>query len=95
MAFLAYCLPVTLKHRLRRLAPGLTPRAVLETFAAMPMVDVHLPPTAGRQVILARYTEPEHDQPLLLHQLGLQLPAQSPPHITQSALPPAGSPTAL
>jgi transposase len=95
VAFLAYCLQVTLKNRLRPLAPGLTPRAVLDTFAAMQMVDVYLPTTDGRQVILSRYTEPEHDQQLLLHQLGLPLPAQPPPKITQSALPPAGSSTAL
>lgn len=95
VAFLAYCLQVTLKNRLRRLAPGLTPRAVLDTFAAMPMVDIHLPTTDGRHVILSRYTEPEPDQQLLLHQLGLQLPAQPPPKITQRALAPAGSPTDL
>lgn len=95
VAFLAYCLQITLKQRLRPLAPGLTPRAVLDTFAAMQMVDVHLPTTDGRQVILSRYTEPEHDQQLLLHQLGLSLPAQPPPRITQSALLPAGSSTAL
>lgn len=95
VAFLAYCLQITLKNRLRPLAPGLTPRAVLDTFAARQMVDVHLPTTDGRQVILSRYTEPEHDQQLLLHQLGLSLPAQPPPKITQSILPPAGSSTAL
>ena len=30
VAFLAYCLQVTLKQRLRSLAPGLTPRSVLD-----------------------------------------------------------------
>ena len=30
VAFLAYCLTVTLKYRLQAHAPGLTPRAVLE-----------------------------------------------------------------
>lgn len=59
VAFLAYCLQVTLKARLRPLAPGLTPRAVLERFAAIQMVDVHLPTTDGRTLILSRYTEPE------------------------------------
>ena len=37
IAFLAYCLTVTLKHRLRTHAPGLTPRAVLEKFSAIQM----------------------------------------------------------
>ncbi len=51
VAFLAYCLPVTLRRWLRDLAPGLTPRSVLEKFAAVQMIDVHLPTTDGRHVI--------------------------------------------
>lgn len=82
VAFLAYCPQVTLKARLRPLAPGLTPRAVLEKFGAIQMVDVHLPTTDGRTLMLIRYTEPEPDQQLLLDQLHLQLPAQPPPRIT-------------
>jgi hypothetical protein len=81
VAFLAYCLQVTLKQRLRALAPGLTPRAVLDKVAAMQMVDVHLPTTDGRTVVLARYTEPEPDQAVLLQQMKLHLPAQPPPRI--------------
>jgi len=69
VAFVAYCLQVTLKQRLRSLAPGLTPRAVLEKFAAIHMVDVHLPTTDGREFILARYMHPERDLQLLLKQL--------------------------
>jgi len=82
IAFLAYCLHVTLARRLRDLAPGLTPRSVLEKLAALQMLDVHLPTTDGREVILTRYTQPEPDQRLVLEQLKLQLPAQSPPKIT-------------
>jgi len=59
IAFLAYCLHVTLARRLHALAPGLTPRSVLEKFAAMQMIDVHLPTTDGRELVLTRYTEPE------------------------------------
>jgi transposase len=81
VAFLAYCLHVTLHRRLRDLAPGLTPRSVLEKFSAMQMIDVHLPTTDGREVILTRYTQPEQDQELLLRQLRLDLPAQPPPKI--------------
>ena len=66
VAFVAYCLMVTLKHRLRALAPGLTPRTVLEKLSAMQMVDVHLPTTDGRHIVLPRYTQPEKDQRLLL-----------------------------
>ena len=82
VAFLAYCLHVTLGRRLKDLAPGLTPRAVLEKFAAMQMIDVHLPTTDGREVILTRYTQPETDQRMLLEQLKLKLPEQPPPKIT-------------
>jgi hypothetical protein len=85
VAFMAYCLQVTLKHRLRALAPGLTPRAVLEKFAAMQMVDVYLPTTDGRYLILPRYTQPDPDQRLLLSQMRLVLPQQSPPKITSNA----------
>jgi len=86
VAFLAYCLHVTLGRRLRDLAPGLTPRSVLEKLGAMQMIDVHLPTTDGRQVILTRYTQPEPEQQLLLEKLKLELPAQPPPRITAEDL---------
>ena len=81
VAFVAYCLQVTLKQRARTRAPGLTPRAVLEKFAAVQMVDVHLPTTDGRHLILPRYTQPEKDLQLLLDQLKLTLPEQPSPRI--------------
>ncbi|HEY6842222.1 MAG TPA: IS1634 family transposase [Chthoniobacterales bacterium] len=82
VAFMAYCLQVTLRARLRPLAPGLTPRAVLDKFAAIQMLDVHFPTTDGRTLILSRYTQPEPDQKILLEQLNLTLPAQPPPRIS-------------
>ena len=85
VAFLAYALMVTLKQRLKALAPGLTPRAVLEKLAAIQMIDVELPTTDGRTVVLSRHTEPENDHLLLLQSLKLELPAQPPPKITASA----------
>ena len=72
---------VTLKQHARSCAPGLTPRAVLEKFATMQMVDVHLPTTDGRQLVLPRYTQPDPDHQLLFQQLKLSLPAQPPPRI--------------
>ncbi|HEV2328814.1 MAG TPA: IS1634 family transposase, partial [Verrucomicrobiae bacterium] len=63
-------------------APGLTPRSVLEKFAAVQMVDVHLPTSDGRRVILPRYTHPEKELQVLLNQLKLELPEQPPPRIT-------------
>jgi len=86
VSFLAYCLHVTLGQWLRTLAPGLTTRSVLEKFAAVQMVDVHLPTSDGRMLILSRYTQPEPDLQLLLARLKLQLPAQPPPRITAVAV---------
>lgn len=89
VAFLAYCLHVTLRARLRPLAPGLTPRAVLDKLAAIQMLDVHFPTTDGRTLILRRYTNPTAQQKLLVNQLKLNLPSQPPPHITTPAAKPA------
>ena len=83
VAFLAYCLHVHLRARLRALAPGLTPCSMLEKFSAIQMLDVHLPTTDGRELVFARYTQPEKDHKMLLSQLSWELPPQSPPRITQ------------
>ena len=82
VAFLAYCLQVTLKARLRRCAHGLTPAQVIAKFKTMQMVDVHVPTSDGRELILSRYTQPETEQRMLLDQLDLKLPKQPPPKIT-------------
>jgi transposase len=82
VAFLAYCLSVTVKHRLQAHAPGLTPRAVLEKLASIQMLDVSFPTTDGRCLTMPRYTEPGDDVALLLHQLRLNLPNQPLPRIT-------------
>ena len=84
VAFIAYCLHVTLRARLTPLAAGLTPRSVLDKFAAMQMLDVHFPTTDGRTLILSRYTEPDVDQRILLDQLNIALPPQPPPRIGTS-----------
>jgi transposase len=82
VAFIAYGLHVTLRARLKALAGGLTPRAVLDKLAAIQMLDVHFRTTDGRTLILSRYTEPNADQKLLLSRLNLHLPPQPPPRIT-------------
>jgi len=93
VAFLAYCLHVTLRAQLKPLAPGLTPRAVLDKLAAVQMLDVHFPTTDGRTLILSRYTELNPDQKLLVNQLKLNLPPQPPPRITAPGkLPPQPTP---
>jgi transposase len=87
VAFLAYCLSVTLKHRLKAHAPGLTSRAVLEKLATIQMLDVSFPTTDGRRLVMPRYTEPSPEQALLLHHLKLDLPRQPPPRITTTSGP--------
>jgi len=81
IAFLAYCLLVALKSRLQALAPGLTPRAALEKLAAIQMLDVCFPTTDGRWLVMPRYTQPEPEQQILLHELKLSLPPQPPPRL--------------
>lgn len=81
VSFLSYCLQVTLKQRAKSRAPGLTPRAILEKFKTIQMIDVHLPTTDGRELVLPRYTQPEKELHLLLYQLNLTLPAQPPPRL--------------
>ena len=90
IAFLAYCLHVTLGRRLHALAPGLTPRSAIEKFAAVQMIDLHIPTTDGRELLLTRYTEPEPELALLLDKLKFVLPAQPEPKISaaQTAPPP-------
>jgi hypothetical protein len=84
VSFLAYCLHATLRNLARRHAGGLTVRAILEKLAGIVMLDVHLPTTDGREIVLSRYTEPPDDVALLLRQLGLALPGQSPPRVQAS-----------
>jgi transposase len=81
VAFLGYCLTVTLRMKLKQSAPGLTPRAVLQSLWAMKLVEVHIPTTDGRTLILPRHTEPEAEQEMILEKLSLSLPAQPPPRI--------------
>ena len=87
VAFLAYCLQITLQRRLHALAPGLTARSALEKFAAVQMIDVRLPTTDGRELLLVRYTQPEPELRLLIQQLKLQLPPQPPPRIATATVP--------
>ena len=84
VAFLAYCLHATLRHKLRLKAPGLTPRSLIEQLCAIQMLDVHFPTTDSRTLIFQRYTAPNKLQKLLLAQLDLELPPQSPPRVTST-----------
>jgi transposase len=95
IAFLAYCLQVTLKNRLMAYAPGLTPSAVMEKLGTIQMIDVCIPTCDGRWLILPRYTQADRDLQLLLHHLQLELPSQPPPRITTAALPTAKATSVL
>ena len=79
VAFSGVLLTGNAEERLQALAPGL--RAVLEKLAAIQMLDVWLPTTDGRWLVMPRYTQPEPEQAILLHKLQLSLPAQPPPRI--------------
>jgi hypothetical protein len=94
IAFLAYCLQVTLKNRLMLHAPGLTPAAVLEKLATIQMVEVWIPMLDGRWLMLPRHTQPEKDVQAILDHIKIPLPAQPPPRIKASQVPLAPSPEA-
>ena len=87
VCFLAYGLSVTLRKRLQAHAPGLTPRAVLETLSGILMLDVHIPLADGRELVMPRYTQPEPEHRLVLEKIGWELPPQPPPRIRQSQVP--------
>lgn len=82
VAFLAYCLSITLRQRLKALAGGLMPRVVFEKLATLQLLDVRVPTTDGRQLRLVRRTEPDRDVALRLARLKRDLPPQPPPRIT-------------
>ncbi|MCY4189732.1 MAG: IS1634 family transposase, partial [Rhodospirillaceae bacterium] len=71
VSFIACCLLVTVKNLARPRANGLTPRAIIEAFATIRMVGVHLP----------RHTRPNKKHELLLNQRGMTLPQQPAPRI--------------
>jgi transposase len=90
IAFLAYCLQVTLKNRLLIHAPGLTPSSVFEKLSTIQMVEVWIPMLDGRWLVLPRHTQPEPDVQALLEQIRITLPPQPPPRIKSSQLPTVG-----
>jgi transposase len=87
VAFLAYCLSITLRQRLKALAGGLMPRVVFEKLATLQLLDVRVPTTDGRELLLVRRTEPDRDVALLLARLNLALPPQPPPRIVAPQAP--------
>jgi hypothetical protein len=81
VAFLGYCLTTTLRMKLAKSAPGLTPRAVLQSLSVIQLVEVHIPTRDGRTLVMPRHTEPEAQQRMILENLKLNLPPQPPPRL--------------
>jgi transposase len=81
VAFLAYCLQVTLKNSLRNQAPGLSPQAVMEKLATIQIIDVWIPTRDQRWLVLPRYTQPSKEVQILLDRMRMELPPQPPPRI--------------
>ena len=81
VAFLGYCLSATLRMKLASAASGLTPRAALLSLGAIQMLEVHVPTTDGRVLVMPRHTEPDPQQQMILEALKLELPPQPPPRI--------------
>ncbi len=80
VAYLAYCLQVTLKGKLKQVAGALTPRAVVDKFASIQMMNVVFPTSErDKELVFQRYTHPEKDHLMLLAQLKWELPEQAPP----------------
>jgi transposase len=86
VAFMGYCLLTTLRKYLEPIAPGLSPKAVLEQLASIQMLEVCFPTSDGRWLIMPRHTEPESEQKMLLEKLALSLPPQPPPRIRSGKL---------
>jgi transposase len=84
VSFLAYCLHTTLRNLARKRAAGLTSDAILKKLSSIQMIDVHLPTTDGRHIVMCRYTQTDKDVDLLLAHLGLSLPEQPPPKVYAS-----------
>jgi transposase len=86
VAFLGYCLSVTLRMKLSAAAPGLTPRAALQSLSGIQMLEVQVPTSDGRVLVMPRHTEPEAHQQMILEKLKLALPPQPPPRIRAGKL---------
>ena len=54
------------------------PRVVFEKLATVQLLDVRIPTTDGRELLLVRRNEPNRDVALLLARLNLTLPRNHP-----------------
>ncbi len=86
VAFLAYCLAVTLRQKLRFHAPGLTATEVFDKLGTIMMIDVRIPTADGRMLEMRRYSQPELEQRIILDKLKMNLPKQPPPKVYSQQL---------
>ena len=84
VCFQAYCLYVTLKHWLKPLASGLTPRQALDQFGKVQMLDVEFPTTDGRKLVMSRYTQADDTLKLLMSRMKKEFGQQPPPKLVCS-----------
>jgi transposase len=76
VCFLAYVLWKTLGQICKSKGLGNEPRKVLDDIGRIQVCDVILPTKAGAEIKLRCVTKPDTHQNILLHHLGLQLPAR-------------------
>jgi transposase len=81
VAVMGYCLMVTLRHKLRSCADGLTAQDVLDKLGSIMMIDVCIPTADGRILEMRRYSQPEVEHKIILDKLKMNLPKQPPPRI--------------
>jgi len=81
VAVMGYCLMVTLRHKLRGCADGLTAQDVLDKLGSIMMIDVRIPTADGRMLEMRRYSQPEVEHRIILDKLKMDLPKQPPPKI--------------
>jgi len=81
VAVMGYCLMVTLRHKLRGCADGLTAQDVLDKLGSIMMIDVRIPTADGRMLEMRRYSQPELEHQIILDKLKMNLPKQPPPKI--------------
>jgi hypothetical protein len=72
---------VTLRHKLRGCAEGLTAQDVLDKLGSIMMIDVCIPTTDGRMLQMRRHSQPEPEHQIILDKLKMDLPKQPPPKI--------------
>jgi hypothetical protein len=75
VCFLAYVLWKTLAHTCRTVGLGDEPRKVFEEISKVALVEVALPTRTGVTIRKPCVSRPTEHQAILLHRLGLHLPA--------------------